>query len=109
MIDESIKQEIILRLSSKNPYKVILFGSHAWGTVCKDSDVDLLIVLNKDGMPQSYLEKSSNYIEISNALRKINKKIPMDIVVMTKAQWKKFIEMRSGFSKEILEKGISLL
>ena len=28
-----------------NPEKIILFGSHAWGTPNDDSDVDLLVIL----------------------------------------------------------------
>ncbi len=32
-----------------HPEKIILFGSHAYGTPTEDSDVDLLIVMNYEG------------------------------------------------------------
>ena len=45
MIDESTRKEIIARLSTKKPLKVILFGSGAWGDFNAGSDIDLLVVL----------------------------------------------------------------
>lgn len=109
MLPETIKNEIINSITSKKPYKVFLFGSYAYGSVEKDSDIDLLVVVDKEGIPKSYQEKSENYLEISSALRNLNKKIPMDILVMTKTQWMEFVIKGSGFAREILEKGVELL
>jgi len=39
---EEIKSEIIKRLKPLNPNKIILFGSYAYGTLHKDSDIDLI-------------------------------------------------------------------
>ena len=89
--------------------KAILFGSNAYGNSGQYSDIDILVVLDKEGIPRSYREKSMNYLEISRLLRKINKKIPMDIMVMTRTEWERFVEMKSGFSREIIEKGIDLV
>jgi hypothetical protein len=33
----------------------------------------------------------------------------MDLLVMTKAQWERFIEQDSGFAKEVNSKGINLI
>ena len=109
MINDQIKNEIITILSLKKPFKAILFGSNAYGNSGQYSDIDILVVLDKEGIPRSYREKSMNYLEISRLLRKINKKIPMDIMVMTRTQWERFVEMKSGFSREIIEKGIDLV
>jgi len=109
MVPDTIKNEIINNIISKKPYKVFLFGSYALGSVEKDSDIDLLVVIDKEGVPKTYQEKSENYLEISRALRSLNKKIPMDILVMTKTQWMEFVRKRSGFAREILEKGMELL
>jgi predicted nucleotidyltransferase len=109
MISHTLKKEIIARLSEKKPFKVILFGSGAWGDLDKESDVDLLVVLDKEGMPHSFREKTENFIEVSRLLRDLNKRIAMDIVVMTRTQWNRFIEMESGFSREVQEKGLSLI
>ena len=109
MLNEKLRNEIVNIISTKKPYKVILFGSQASGKQSQNSDIDLLVVLNKEGVPKSYREKSMNYLEINRLLRNINKKIPMDIMVLTKTQWEKFIELKSGFSKEIVMRGIELI
>jgi len=109
MISDSLKDEIIKKVSPKKLHKLILFGSYAYGDPSEASDIDLLVVLNSDEMPRNYREKSSNYLEINRLLRDINKKVSMDLMVMTKAQWEKFIELNSGFSREITLKGIHLI
>jgi len=109
MISDNLKKEILRKISPKKPYKVILFGSQASGHAEEESDIDLLIVLNTDVMPLSYKDKSSNYLEVNRLLRDLNKKVSMDLMVMTKAQWKRFVESDSGFSREINSKGISLI
>ena len=109
MIEDKVKKEIIGKISKKKPYKVFLFGSHAYGTPGEESDVDLLVVIDKEGIPKNYQEKSENYLGISRLLRDINKKISIDILVMTKTQWFEFINKKSGFSREILSRGIELI
>lgn len=45
-IDESVVKEIVHRiLSVAAPDKIILFGSAATGTMTRDSDIDLLILI----------------------------------------------------------------
>ena len=109
MIDERTKKEITARLSSKKPLKVILFGSGACGEFDEGSDIDLLVVLDKEGIPCSFKEKTENFLEISRLLRDMNKRIAMDLVVMTCTQWERFIEMDSGFSREVQEKWLLLI
>jgi predicted nucleotidyltransferase len=47
MVDiEKIKPEIIERLKTLNPDKIILFGSYAYGTPNEDSDIDIFLVKN---------------------------------------------------------------
>jgi predicted nucleotidyltransferase len=109
MIDEYTRKENIARLSTKKPLKVILFGSGAWGDFGKESDIDLLVVLDKEGIPRSFKEKTENFLEVSRLLRDLNKRIAIDLVVMTCTQWARFIEMDSGFSREVQEKGLLLI
>ncbi len=109
MISDSLKEKIVRKISPKKPYKLILFGSHAYGSPGEVSDIDLLVVLNTTGMPKSFKERSSNYLDINRLLRDINKKVSIDLVVMTKAQWERFIELDSGFSREVNSKGINLI
>ena len=109
MIDERTQKEITARLSSKKPLKVILFGSGAWGDFDKESDIDLLVVLDKEGIPRSFKEKTENFLEVSRLLRDLNKRMAMDLVVMTRTQWERFAEMDSGFLREVQEKGLLLI
>jgi predicted nucleotidyltransferase len=97
--------DLIKTLKELKPYKAILFGSYAWGKPHEDSDIDLIVVLNKDKMPESYAERMKNYFTVIKYFRMLNKKVPMDIIVYTKAEWNKLLEIKSSFSKEILSKG----
>jgi len=60
---EQIKLEIIERLKPLNPNKIILFGSYAYGTPTKDSDIDLFLL--KDDLT---LEDLTNF-EIEAKIR----------------------------------------
>jgi predicted nucleotidyltransferase len=109
MISDTFKEAIIKRVAHKKLYKLILFGSHAYGKSDDMSDIDLLVVLNTAEMPKTFKERSSNYLEVNRLLRDINKNVSMDLVVMTKAQWEKFLEQDSGFSREVNLKGVDLI
>ncbi|HPD60164.1 MAG TPA: nucleotidyltransferase domain-containing protein [Thermodesulfobacteriota bacterium] len=109
MLNHDLTQEIIKNISIKKPYKAFVFGSYAVGNPAEESDLDLLVVLDKDGVPKSYQEKSQNYLEVSRLLRDLNKKISMDIIVMTKPQWEEFVKSQSGFAREVLTHGVELI
>ena len=109
MINQGLRNEIVARLTAKKPLKVILFGSRAQGELDEGSDVDLLAALNKEGIPSIFKEKTDNFLEVSRLLRDLNKRIAMDLVVMTCTQWKKFVDMDSGFSREVQENGLPLI
>jgi predicted nucleotidyltransferase len=48
MIQREIIEEVKNRLvKAYNPLAIYLFGSYAWGTPTEDSDLDLLIVVEK--------------------------------------------------------------
>lgn len=100
---------IIKRLKTINPYKVILFGSYANGNPTKDSDIDLIVVTNDDILPKSFKEKSEIYLSVCKNIRDIREKVPIDLIVYTKSELKKFIEAKSIFSKEILSNSKELL
>ena len=44
---------IIEKLETIKPYKVILFGSHAYGKAHEDSDIDLIVILNQKGISKN--------------------------------------------------------
>ncbi len=97
--------KIIKQLKTINPYKVILFGSHAYGNPDKDSDIDLIVVTNDEFMPKNYRENIQVYLKVSRLLSEIKKNIPIDLIVYTLPMYNKFVELGSMFSKEIIKKG----
>jgi predicted nucleotidyltransferase len=109
MVSQGLKNDIVVRLSAKKPLKVIVFGSRARGDFDEGSDIDLIVVLDKEGIPRSFKEKTENFLEVNRLLRDLNKRMAMDLVVMTRTQWERFVEMDSGFSREVQEKGLSLI
>ncbi len=106
---EELKFLIVERLKPLNPERVILFGSYANGDINDDSDIDLYVVTNDDFIPKNWKEKSKIYLKVSNKLRDLQKIIPIDLIVHTKAMNRKFVESGSSFYKHAISKGKVLL
>lgn len=105
MIDiEKVKKELISRLRTLDPDKIILFGSYAYGTPNDESDIDLFLLKNdlakKDvRMYQMQLQKS---------LLEIQKKylIGIDLFVDSSERVKNRIQdVNDQFYGEIISKG----
>jgi uncharacterized protein len=81
MITKKIIAEIKKKLvETYNPIEIYLFGSYAWGTPHKNSDLDILIVV------QNSREKSyKRSIKGSKAI--IDFMVPNDIIVYTKKEF----------------------
>jgi predicted nucleotidyltransferase len=110
MIDiEELKPLIVERLRPLNPDKIILFGSYAYGTPDEDSDIDLYIVTNDDFMPKNYDENMAVYLNVANAMQDFLQKYPTDLITHTRAMHKRFKELNTSFSQEIITKGIDIL
>ena len=76
--------------------KIILFGSHAHGSVTADSDVDLLVIGPFKGRS---VDKS---VEIRMKLRP---QFPVDILIRTPEKVQQRMQMGDCFIREILERG----
>lgn len=103
-IFEAIKN----RLKVLNPARIILFGSYASGTAKADSDIDLIVVLDKDGSNVSFRERMADTVAVRRLLADINRDIAMDVLVYNKSEWQTVQDSGSSFSKEILNKGVTL-
>ena len=66
-------QQLRESLSKLNPYLVLLFGSHAYGTPHHDSDLDIFVVLNDNSMPTTFKEKQALYMKVSPYTRSQNR------------------------------------
>jgi predicted nucleotidyltransferase len=92
-------QEIVERLVEEfHPERIILFGSHAWGTPSPDSDVDLLVVV-----PASSQTATERATRAHRALRGIG--VPKDILVRTHEEIERYRVVPASLEAEILERG----
>ncbi len=104
-----LTQQILERLRPLDPEQVILFGSHAWGTPEKESDVDIYLVTKDDFIPQNFEQKKQLRLKVARAVRDLQKTTPIDIITHTRAMHKKFVENDSVFCRAIMQKGVRLL
>lgn len=79
------------------PLKVILFGSHAYGTPNEDSDVDLLIVMD---IPES--ESRQKAVEIR---RRIPRHSRIDLLVRSPEEIRYRLAHNDWFLQEITDRG----
>jgi len=77
-IDEAVRRIV----EQFHPAKIILFGSHAQGSAGRDSDVDLLVVMNVEG------SKRRQAVEIDLALS--DRSFPLDLRVVTPDELEKY-------------------
>jgi predicted nucleotidyltransferase len=110
MIDiEELKPLIVERLKPLNPDKIILFGSYAYGSPNEDSDIDLYVVTSDNFIPKNYDENMAVYLNVANAMQDFLQQYPTDLITHTRAMHKRFKELNTSFSKEIITKGIHIL
>ena len=74
MLTDAMKRELVARIkAAERVDKILLFGSEAIGAAGPDSDIDLLMVLDRETMPATFQERSANYLQI--LLRWLNSQI----------------------------------
>ncbi len=98
-------QEIQNRLSTINVKKILLFGSSTTGNVREDSDIDLLVVLDEEYIPQSYDEWMEEKLKVRKILRDVNEKIAIDLLVYTSPQYEQLLSNMNSFQREIHKNG----
>jgi predicted nucleotidyltransferase len=99
MLTAELLQEIVQRLVDEfHPERIILFGSHAWGTPSPDSDVDLLVVVSASQLPPA-----QRAVRAHRALRGLG--IPKDVLVRTHDEIERYRLVPASIEAEILERG----
>lgn len=84
MINKEVIEEIKNRLvKAYNPISIYLFGSYAWGTPDEESDLDLLIIVDKSEL-KSFKRPLKGY----EALRGLEL-IAKDLIVQTKEEFER--------------------
>ena len=83
-----------------HPHKIVLFGSYAYGNPTPDSDVDLLVIMDRTRLRG---ERMSVRI-----LHSIPRDFPLDLLVRTPTDVARRLRWRDPFICEVLEKGKTL-
>ncbi|MCV6607924.1 MAG: nucleotidyltransferase domain-containing protein [Campylobacterales bacterium] len=107
-MNQSIENNLKSILNEIKPYKAVVFGSHASQSATATSDLDLMIVTNEEKLPQSFDEKNKNYLDVNYHLRTLYKKIPIDLIVYTKEEYRQLKELKSNFISEIDKNGVTI-
>jgi len=108
MDTQKIISEITEIFKQQGVERIILFGSHAYGNPSVESDIDLMIVVPQEITPSTHREKMDLYLHYNQFIKKFRAIVPIDLIVYSKTTYKKFIELNSMFSQEIIKRGIVL-
>jgi uncharacterized protein len=93
-------RELSARIASEfQPDRIILFGSHAYGTPDAASDVDLLVVLRHEG------DGLGMAVEILNA---VDPRFSVDLIVRTPEDLERRVALNDFFLRQIVERGVVL-
>ncbi len=79
------------------PYKVVLFGSYAYGKPNVNSDVDLLVIMDSDEPMAQRIRRVAEVADVPF--------LPMDVLVYTPAEIEGRLRIGDFFIAEILTKG----
>jgi uncharacterized protein len=97
MIDEKSILDLRDRIAAEyRPQRIILFGSYVYGNVGADSDLDILVILSQG---------ASGPRKAAEMLRRLNPRIPVDLVVRTAEEIRNRLQANDFFLAEILNHG----
>lgn len=81
-----------------HPEKIVLFGSHVWGRPTEDSDVDLMVIVDRSEQPGYRLAR-----DIYRSLRGL--RIPVEVVVRTREEMERGLAVKTSLERRVLEEG----
>jgi predicted nucleotidyltransferase len=110
MLPNEIQNEIVSGLTTDSEVgRIILFGSYATGKADPESDIDLIVILNKKGFSRSYTEMIETRMRLSKPLLKLRETVPIDLFVYTADEWKTVERSQSDFIRNVQKEGVDLL
>jgi predicted nucleotidyltransferase len=81
------------------PRQIILYGSRAYGAAGQASDIDLLIVKDSKASPYRRM------VQVRRLLRDPQRRIPVDLLVVTPAELKERLARGDQFLRTIVAQG----
>ncbi|KYC41123.1 DNA polymerase subunit beta [Scytonema hofmannii PCC 7110] len=100
-INSDVITEVTRRLVAElHPEEIILFGSYAWGTPNKYSDLDICVIVD-DGIPE--FDRIDWGVRALNALEDLM--VDVDVVVKTRSDVETFKTVPASLTRKIVEEG----
>ncbi len=97
MIDEKSIQDLRDRITAEcQPERIILFGSYAYGNPEAESDLDILVIMERG---------ESGPKKAAEILSRISPRIPVDLVVRTEDEIRSRLQDDDFFLAEIMNRG----
>lgn len=85
-------------LQALHPERIVLFGSHAWGTPGPDSDLDLLVIVGESDLPPHKRAQVAY-----RSLMGIG--VPCDVIVHTRAEAERLERIATSLTHRALREG----
>lgn len=97
-VDDRLLKEVVSRIvNAVDPQRIILFGSCAHGAPGKDSDIDLLVVMDS---PLARYKRSVPVYEALSGLL-----IPKDVLVYTRREIEEWSDVPQAFITTVVRNG----
>lgn len=97
-VDDSFIREVVDRIvETVHPERIILFGSHAYGSPHRGSDLDVVVVM------RSELPRYKRSVPIYRALAGLL--IPKDVLVYTPEEIEEWSDVPQAFITTVIRKG----
>lgn len=101
-IPDTRLDEIVRRLVDEfHPERIILFGSRAWGRPTEDSDLDVLVIVERTD--ETPARRSTRAYRCTRGVG-----VPMDLLVWTREETDRQARTWTTLASEVLERGIVL-
>jgi predicted nucleotidyltransferase len=98
-ISPTLRKEVVRRLVDEfHPEAIYLFGSHAWGKPDADSDMDLLVIIEKSG--EKPIQRA---VRAQRSLRGV--KVPVDVLVKTRREFEQYTSVKASLEAQVTREG----
>lgn len=98
-ISPTLRKEVVRRLVDEfHPEAIYLFGSHAWGNPTSDSDMDLLVIVEK-----SREKPIQRAVRAQRSLRGV--RVPVDVLVKTRKEFEQYTSVKASLEAQITREG----
>jgi len=99
MISPALRNEVVRRLVDEfHPESIYLFGSHAWGRPNVESDMDLLVVIEKSS--EKPIQRA---VRAQRSLRGV--KAAVDVLVKTRREFERYAAVKASLEAQITREG----